>query len=452
MLSVIILAAGKGTRMRSPLPKVLHPVGGRSLLEHVLLEINKLNPAQIALVVGHQAEIVSPAAKKMMPAIHIIEQKEQLGTGHAVQTALQNMQIENHHVVVVYADHPFIKATTFEQLRHNTAHHAVSVLGFTPSDPARYGRLVGTHGKLEKIVEYKDATEAERAISLCNSGVMAFAPNQALALVNSLSNHNAAGEFYLTDTIAIARQKGLSAGYCEVQADEVIGINSQAERAQAEQLFQAQKRAELLDAGVMMISPETVYLSADTVIQAGSIIHPFVTIGEKVTIEEQVEIKSFCHLENCHIKAQAVLGPYARIRPGTIIEEQVHIGNFVEIKNSHIQSGAKANHLSYIGDADIGSNANIGAGTITCNYDGFLKHRTTIGEGAFIGSNSSLVAPVTIGSGAMIAAGSTITKNVPADAITHNHMPQTTREGLAKQFRVEKAAEKSAQKKGANHG
>lgn len=427
-LAVVVLAAGKGTRMRSPLPKLLHPIGNAPLIHHVLDTAKALQPEHSIVVLSPDMKAVSDAVMSHSPGVVVAEQVTQKGTGDAVKQTRDVLQNFSGDVVVLYGDVPFLSTDTVHQMQtrlHESDDTGLVVLGFSPDNPAAYGRLVMGQGNiLDAIVEYKDATEEQRKIKLCNSGIMLVKGGYLFDWLDQLSNHNASGEYYLTDVVAIARKQGVSCATVEANPEEVMGINSQAERAAAEACFQRRRRAELMEKGVMLVAPETVFFSYDTQIGAGSVIHPNVVFGVGVTLAENVEVKAFSHIEGAVVSANATIGPFARLRPGAVVKENVRVGNFVEIKNATLEPGAKVNHLSYVGDATVGAEANIGAGTITCNYDGVNKHHTEIGAGAFIGSNSSLVAPVTVGAGATIGAGSTVTKDVEAGALMYNHMPQ----------------------------
>lgn len=446
-VSVIVLAAGKGTRMKSALPKVMHRIGGRTLVGHVLSEIAHLSPDRIVVVVAPGMEQV---AKEVSPHPTAI-QSEQLGTGHAVLNAREALGSHAGDVLVVYGDSPFMTAKSFRAMldrRRARDNPAVVVLGMRPSDPSGYGRLI-THksGLLERIVEHKDATPQERAIDLCNSGVMAIDGELIWKLVEQLDNKNAKGEYYLTDIVALANKAGRVSAVVEASAEELLGVNSRSELAAAEALFQSRRRAAAMEDGVTLVDPETVYFSADTKLGRDVVIGPNVVFGPNVEIGDNVEILAFCHIEGARIASGARIGPFARLRPGTRIGEDAHVGNFVELKNAEMGAGAKANHLTYLGDANIGAKANIGAGTITCNYDGFTKSVTEIGAGAFIGSDTSLVAPVKVGEGAITAAGSVITHDVPPDALAVARSEQVDKPGWADKFRTLKRAQKEQGKK-----
>ncbi|MCX7888327.1 MAG: bifunctional UDP-N-acetylglucosamine diphosphorylase/glucosamine-1-phosphate N-acetyltransferase GlmU [Rhodobacteraceae bacterium] len=428
-IALILLAAGQGTRMNSDLPKVLHRVAGAPLIVHALAAGASLAPERRIVVAGTGAAEVAAAARAFDEGVEVVIQDRQLGTGHAVAQALPALAGFRGRVVVLYGDTPFIRPETLAAL---VAHKAdVTVLGFRPRDPGRYGRLVTRGAALERIVEWKDATEEERAIDLCNSGVLACDADLLADLVSGLTNDNAALEYYLTDIVAAARARGLAAGVVTCPEDETLGVNSRAELARAEAAFQARARAALLDDGVTLVAPETVFLAFDTVIGRDSTIGPHVVFGPGVTVESGAEILAFSHLEGCHVGAGARVGPFARLRPGTELGEGAHVGNFVEVKNAVLGDGVKANHLTYLGDAEVGAGTNIGAGTITCNYDGVMKHRTVIGRAAFIGSDTMLVAPVRIGDRAMTASGAVITGDVPDGALAIARAAQVNRPGLA---------------------
>jgi bifunctional UDP-N-acetylglucosamine pyrophosphorylase/glucosamine-1-phosphate N-acetyltransferase len=439
----IVLAAGEGTRMRTSLPKALHAIGGRTLLEHVL---SAVSGADIALVVGPDHSALEAAAKKLVPQAQTYVQRERLGTAHAVLAAKAALSQKHDDILVMFADTPLVRPETLSQLRGAlAAGAAVAVLGFKPADPTGYGRLVMKGDELVAIREDRDASAEERKINFVNGGLMALSGDQALTILQRIGNANAKGEYYLTDAVAIARDMGLKAVAIETAEDDVLGINTKAQLAQAEAVLQNRLRSAAMDAGVTMVAPETVFLCADTKFGKDVTIEPNVVFGQGVTVDDGAVIRSFSHLEGAHVGKGARVGPYARLRPGADLGQDVHIGNFVEVKAAKIEAGAKANHLSYIGDARVGAGANIGAGTITCNYDGINKHHTDIGAGAFIGSNSALVAPVKIGDGAYIGSGSVITKDVPADALAIERSPQTVKEGWAK--RVQQIKAKLAKKK-----
>lgn len=445
--ALIILAAGKGTRMQSDLPKVLHPIGGVPMLTHVLATARALEPAKTVIVTGHGAEAVKTAAEDVDPDVVIALQTEQMGTGHAAAQAQEALTGFDGLALVLFGDTPFIRETTLRAMRDAAATHDIVVLGFEPVDPGRYGRLVMGAEGLDAIVEFKDATDEERAITLCNGGLMACSAPLMFDLLARIKNDNASGEYYLTDLVALARAEHLSATVVTCAEEETIGINTRTQLAQADGYFQSRMRSEALEAGVTLMAPETVYFAQDTVIGRDTVIEPNVVFGPGVTVESGAHIRAFSHLEGCHVSRGAVVGPYARLRPGAELSEDVRIGNFVEIKNATLAEGAKVNHLSYIGDATIGERSNIGAGTITCNYDGVLKHHTEIGAAAFIGSNTMLVAPVSIGDRALTGSGSVITRNVPADAIAIARAEQVIKPGMAEKLFDMLRAKKAKQNK-----
>ena len=432
----IVLAAGEGTRMRSSRPKVLHLAAGRSLLAHVLAALRAAGGTSTAVVIGPDRDDVAAEARSALRSAQVFVQSERRGTAHAVLAARSAIEHGADDVLVIFGDTPLIQPHTLDRLRQALADGAaVAVLGFKPADPTGYGRLVTRGDDLLSIVEHADATEKERAIALCNGGLMAFDGRVALKILQSIGNDNRKGEFYLTDAVAIARTMNLRAVALEVTEDEVSGINTKAQLAQAETVMQSRLRQAALDAGVTLVAPDTVHFAADTKLGKDVTVEPYVVFGPGVTVEDGATIRSFSHLQGAHVGPGAIVGPFARLRPGARLEQGVHIGNFVEIKEAVIEAGAKANHLAYIGDARVGEGANIGAGTITCNYDGSAKHHTDIGKGAFIGSNSALVAPVTIGDGAYIGSGSVITSNVPAGALAIGRGRQTVKEGWAQRLR-----------------
>ena len=430
-VSVIILAAGQGTRMNSGLPKVLHALGAAPLLHHAMRAAQSLDPDRTIVVAGHGAEAVSKAAKAFDPDVQIVLQAEQRGTGHAVQQAAPLLTGETGDAIVLYGDTPFLRAETLDRMMQARARHSVVCLGFPAQDPARYGRMVTDGEELLRIVEFKDATPEERSLTLCNSGVVCADTALLLDLVAQLDSANAAGELYLTDIVALARVRGLSAGVVIGDEAETLGIDTRAQLARAETLFQTAMRAEALENGVTLTAPDTVFFALDTHIGRDAIIAPNVVFGPGVTVESGAVIHAFCHLEGCHVSRGASVGPFARLRPGAELAEDVHVGNFVEIKNAVLDEGVKVGHLTYLGDAHVGEHSNIGAGTVTCNYDGVMKHRTEIGARAFIGSDTMLVAPVTIGAGAMTASGSVITTDVPAKALALGRARQVNKPGLA---------------------
>jgi bifunctional UDP-N-acetylglucosamine pyrophosphorylase/glucosamine-1-phosphate N-acetyltransferase len=432
----IVLAAGEGTRMRSSRPKVLHPLGGRSLLAHALEATRNSGATGTAVVVGPDAEGVAAEAKRVMPEAEIFVQADRRGSAHAVLAARDAIVRNHDDVLVIFADTPLVRSETLRRMREALAQDAaVVVLGFRARDPTGYGRILMRGGEILAIREELEASAAERRIELCNAGLMAFAGATALTILDRIGNDNRKGEFYLTDAIAIARAMGRKAVVIETEEDEVRGVNTKAQLAETETVLQQQLRNAALEAGVTMIAPETVFLSSDTVFGRDVVVEPFVVFGPGVVVEDNAVIRSFSHLDRARVGKGASVGPYARLRPGARLEADVHIGNFVEVKEALIEAGAKANHLSYIGDATVGAGANVGAGTITCNYDGVAKHRTEIGKKAFIGSNSALVAPVKVGDGAYIGSGSVITQDVPPDALAVARGRQAIKEGWARRLR-----------------
>jgi bifunctional UDP-N-acetylglucosamine pyrophosphorylase/glucosamine-1-phosphate N-acetyltransferase len=442
----IVLAAGEGVRMRSDLPKVLHRIGGRPLIEHVVRAAARAGGSDVALVVGPGRDDVAAAARAVAPQAQVFVQRERRGTAHAALTARAALTGHND-VVVMFADTPLVRASTLEALRAPLARGAhVVALGFRTDNPSGYGRLITDGDALVAIREERDATPEERAIGFCNAGLMALAGKHALAILERIGNANATGEYYLTDAVAIARDMGLKAVAIETSEDDVRGINNKAQLAEAEAELQKRLRAAALEAGVTLVAPDTVFLSDDTKFGRDVTVEPFVVFGPGVTVEDGALVRSFSHLEGARVGKGARVGPYARLRPGADLGEDVHIGNFVEVKAAQIEAGAKANHLAYIGDARVGERANIGAGTITCNYDGVEKHRTDIGSESFIGSNSALVAPVRIGDRAYVGSGSVITSDVPDDSLALGRGQQTVKEGWAKRLRQVKALGKKAAK------
>ncbi len=441
-IAAVVLAAGMGTRMKSRLPKVMHPIAGRPMVQHLIATVSELSPDQVVVVVGPDMQVVADAV-----APHpTVEQTDRLGTAHAVLQAREALAGFDGDVLILYGDTPLISLETLELMlaaRRAEPKPAVVVLGFQPESQNEYGRLVVGGNGLEAIVEYKDASPAQRAIPLCNSGVMCVDGALLFELLADVRNDNAKGEYYLTDIVALARKRGLPCAHVEGDEEELLGVNSRAELAVAEDVLQNQLRAEAMVNGATLTDPSTVWFSYDTRLGRDVVVGPSVFFGPGVTVGDGVEIKSFCHFENCSIADGATVGPFARLRPGAEVGEAAHIGNFVEIKKAVVEPGAKVNHLTYIGDARVGAGANVGAGTITCNYDGFGKYKTDIGKGAFIGSNSSLVAPVSIGDGAIVGAGSVVTKDVPADALVVARGKQEQVQGWAARFRDKKRAEKA---------
>lgn len=443
-LAAIILAAGQGTRMKSARHKVLHPVAGHPMLLHLLAAVEELGAERKVVVVGAGRDQVEAAVAGHDVAIAV--QEHQLGTGHAVARAHDALGHFAGDVLILYGDVPLVSAATMramiDRLNRGDEPRAV-VLGFRPEDPAAYGRIVAdSRGVIEKMVEYKDASAQERAITLCNSGLMAVRASDLFVLLDAIGNDNAAGEYYLPDIVMLP---GATSAVIETEAEEVAGVNSRAELADVEAIWQRRRRAEAMKEGVTLIAPDSVFFSHDTKLGRDVVIEPHVIFGPGVTIEDDVTIHGFSHLEGAMVHKGSEIGPYARLRPGAEIGPEAKVGNFVEIKKAVLGEGAKANHLSYIGDATVGAGANIGAGTITCNYDGFFKYRTEIGAGAFIGSNSALVAPVKIGEDAIVGAGSVVTQDVPAGALALTRGKQEAKPGWAKRFRT-KMQERKARK------
>lgn len=445
--AVIVLAAGLGTRMKSKLPKVLHPVAGRPMVQHLMKTIDGLEPEDICVVVGDFMDDVSEAVAPFPTAV----QSERLGTAHAVLAARDSIGDFDGDVLVLYGDTPLITLETLDALldiRQSEQDPAVVVLGFIPEDPGVYGRLIlNDDGGLDAIVEAKDATDEQLQVDLCNSGVMCVDGKVLWSLLDRVGNENAKGEYYLTDIIALARADGRNCAVVEGDPDELIGINSRMELAEAEAILQDRLRFRAMEGGVTLTDPTTVFLSYDTELGADIMIGPNVYFGPGVKVEDGATIHAFCHLEGATVRGKATVGPFARLRPGTTVGEGAKVGNFVEVKNALLEPGAKVSHLTYIGDAQVGEGANIGAGTITCNYDGFFKYKTVIGKGAFIGSNTALVAPVTIGDGAVVGAGSTITKDVEGDSLAMTRADQKSLSGWARINRERKSAEKAKKKK-----
>jgi bifunctional UDP-N-acetylglucosamine pyrophosphorylase/glucosamine-1-phosphate N-acetyltransferase len=445
-LAVIILAAGKGTRMKSDRHKVLHPIAGRPMLLHLLDSVRALAPAKIVVVTGAGRDQVERAVAPL--GVETVLQADQLGTGHAVRQAEEALAGFAGNVLVLYGDVPLVGADTMARMiaaLESPAAPAVVVLGFRPADPAAYGRIIAdADGRIATMVEFKDASPAERAETLCNSGLMAVHSGRLWSLLARVDNANAAGEYYLPDIVMLAACDGLPSTVIETSEAEVAGVNSRAELAGVEAAWQAARRARAMAEGASLVAPETVWFAHDTVIGRDVTIEPNVVFGPGTTVADGATIHAFSHVEGATIGAGASVGPFARLRAGAILGRDAKVGNFVEMKKATLGEGAKASHLTYLGDAEIGAGANIGAGTITCNYDGFFKYRTVIGAGAFVGSNSALVAPVTIGAGAMIAAGSVITSDVDADALALVRPAQSARAGWAKRFREAMSARKKA--------
>lgn len=439
--AAIILAAGAGTRMKSAIPKVMHPVAGRPMIAHLLAALEPLSPAASVAVIGPRMDAV---ARLVEPAQSVV-QDPPLGTGDAVRTGLAALtgrlapKGEIDDVLVLYGDTPLLSSETLARMvdEQKRAPAAILLAGMRPADPGPYGRLVSApDGQVLRIVEAADASPEERAIGLVWGGLMLIQARHVCELVDAVNRDNAKSEFYLTGIVGLATGKGLQCRMVELPAEELIGINTRAELAEAEALMQGRLRRAAMAAGATLVAPETVFLCADTRFGSDVVVEPNVVFGPGVTVGEGARIRSFSHLEGAAIGAGCIVGPFARLRPGAVLEAEVHIGNFVEVKAARIGAGAKASHLSYIGDSEVGAAANIGAGTITCNYDGVSKHRTIIGEGAFIGSNTALVAPVTVGAGAIVAAGSVVTRDVPADALTLARGQQVDKPGRATEIRV----------------
>lgn len=449
-VATIILAAGMGSRMKSDMPKVLHQIAGAPMLVHAMRAAAGIEAQKTVIVTGHGADLVTSVATDYDETALTAHQDAQNGTGHAVQQAAPTLQDFEGDVIVLYGDTPFVQPETLQAMLDKKAEdHGVVVLGFHAADPAKYGRLITTDdGLLEAIVEYKDANVAQRDIVFCNSGVICADAKLLFSLLNDVTNDNASGEYYLTDVVGLARARGFTCAAIACDEAETMGINSRVDLADAEVAFQTMARRDAMENGATLIAAETVWFAYDTVIGRDVIIEPNVVFGPGVTIENNATIRAFSHLEGCHVSKDAIVGPYARLRPGAELANGAKVGNFVEIKAAQIGEGAKVNHLSYIGDADIGAEANIGAGTITCNYDGVFKHKTDIGERAFIGSNTMLIAPVRVGDDAMTASGSVITKDVPDAALGLGRARQETKPGLALRMMNQLRAAKAAKKKG----
>jgi bifunctional UDP-N-acetylglucosamine pyrophosphorylase / glucosamine-1-phosphate N-acetyltransferase len=435
-IAAVILAAGQGTRMKSDLHKVLHPIAGRAMLDHLLASVAELAPARQVVVVGSGREQLE---ESLAGRGQLAVQDPQLGTGHAVQQAEGALAGFAGDVLILYGDVPFVSAATMQAMLerlHGDDAPAVVVLGFEPADALQYGRVLAhDDGRIAKMVEFKDATEAERACTLCNSGLMAVRSADLFGLLARVGNDNAQGEYYLVDVVNIANAEGRGcAVVVTADPDEVAGINSRAELAEAEARWQARRRLQAMADGATLIAPETVWFSWDTVLGRDVLVEPNVFFGPGVTVSDKVKVRAFCHIVGASLATGVEVGPYARLRPGAVLGEQVKVGNFVEIKAATLGVGAKASHLSYIGDAEVGAGANIGAGTITCNYDGYFKHKTVIGERAFIGSNSALVAPVKIGADAIVGAGSAVTRDVAAGELRIVRAEQLVKPGWADRF------------------
>ncbi|MGR3344373.1 MAG: bifunctional UDP-N-acetylglucosamine diphosphorylase/glucosamine-1-phosphate N-acetyltransferase GlmU [Paracoccaceae bacterium] len=439
--ALIILAAGQGTRMNSDLPKVLHKLGGAPLFAHALAAGRTLEAEKTVLVVGYGGAEVARAAHAIDPDIVIVEQGEPLGTGHAVAQAQGALRDFDGEVVVLYGDTPFIRPQTLRAMADARANFDLVVLGFEAADPGRYGRLIMNGPHLKRIVEFSDADAGQKKITFCNSGIKMASARVMFDLIGRVERENADGEYYLTDIVEIANQRGLSATAVSCDEAETLGINSRQELAAAEAVFQRRARADALENGVALTSPDTVFFALDTVLGRDVVVEPNVVFGVGVTVESGALIRAFSHLEGCHVGSGAIVGPYARLRPGADLSKDARVGNFVEIKNSEIGEGSKVNHLAYVGDTTIGAHSNIGAGTVTCNYDGVSKHRTVIGNRAFIRSDTMLIAPVKIGDEAMTASGSVITKDVPDGALALGRAAQKNFPGGARKlFEKYKAA------------
>jgi bifunctional UDP-N-acetylglucosamine pyrophosphorylase/glucosamine-1-phosphate N-acetyltransferase len=443
----IILAAGEGSRMKSALPKVLHPVGGLPVVSHVLRTVQQFG-SKVAVVVGPDHDAVEAAVVRFETGAQISRQEQRLGTGHAVQQARAAFEAAAGHVLVLYADTPLVTAETIGQIVRKLDDGAdMVVVGFRPGNPTGYGRLLTEGGRVRAIREHKDASEAERLIDLCNSGILGFRGDTLRAVIDRIDNKNAKGEYYLTDAVELANGDGKRVDFIEADAGELVGVDNREKLAEAEATFQQFKRKEVMANGVTLRDPQSVWFSWDTEIGRDVTIFPNVVFGPGVKIADNVEIRAFCDIEDADIGEGASIGPFARLRGGAELGPDVHLGNFVEVKKSKIGAGTKAGHLSYLGDADIGAKTNIGAGTITCNYDGVNKDKTIIGDNVFIGSNASLVAPVTIGNNAYTASGSVITEDVPADAMAFGRARQVNKDGYAPKAREKALAKKAAKGK-----
>ncbi|MCY4305112.1 MAG: bifunctional UDP-N-acetylglucosamine diphosphorylase/glucosamine-1-phosphate N-acetyltransferase GlmU [Aestuariivita sp.] len=435
-IAFVILAAGKGTRMQSDLPKALHQLGGASLLHHTIRSGQDLNPNRTIVVASNQdSEQIKQEANKINTAIEVITQEHQYGTAHAVSVTKAALADFKGNVIILYADTPLITSQSLKAMINSRSKYDIIVLGFEAQEPTGYGRLVMSGTTLDHIVEEKEANDPERAITLCNSGLLACDRKVLFDLINKVNNNNATKEYYLTDIVALAKSSGLSSTAVICNPEETLGINTREELATAESMFQSKKRIEVLKKGVTLIAPETVFFSFDTDIKQDVTIEPNVVFGPGVTIQSGAVIRSFSHLEGANIGSGCVVGPFARIRPDTILEEYAKIGNFVEVKAAQISKDAKINHLSYIGDTAVGEATNIGAGSITCNFDSVMKHRTTIGANAFIGSNTIIVAPVTIGDGAITASGTIVTKDVMPKDLVISRSKITVRHSGAERLR-----------------
>ncbi|HRJ01816.1 MAG TPA: bifunctional UDP-N-acetylglucosamine diphosphorylase/glucosamine-1-phosphate N-acetyltransferase GlmU [Hyphomonas sp.] len=447
--AAVILAAGKGTRMKSALPKVMHAVGGRPMVDWSLALAQDAGCSRIVVVVHPSQDVLIAHLKANHPDAAIAFQDPPMGTGHAVRCAEEALKGFEGELAVLYGDSPLVPVSVIEALFGEVAAGAkLGVLGFEAAEPGLYGRLItNAAGDLEAIVEAREATPEQLKVRICNSGVMAGGAKDMFRLLQKITNQNAKGEYYLTDLVGLARAEGGRCVLVTATEDDLIGCDSKSDLAEAEAIFQARRRKALMDGGVTLVAPETVFFAHDTQIAADVVVEPHVVFAPGVKVAGGARIRAFSHLEGAVVGAECEIGPYARLRPGTVLAKGVKIGNFVETKNTEMGEGAKANHLAYLGDGRIGADANIGAGTIFCNYDGFEKHQTSIGEGAFVGSNSAIVAPVSIGDGAYVGSGSVITKDVPDDALAVARGHQMTREGWAKTFRTRKASEKASKKK-----
>jgi bifunctional UDP-N-acetylglucosamine pyrophosphorylase / glucosamine-1-phosphate N-acetyltransferase len=445
----IVLAAGEGTRMKSALPKVLHKVAGRAMVAHVLASVAEAAASRAAVVVGPNRDDVANAARAASPGASVFVQTDRKGTAHAVLHAREELAKGAASVVVLFADTPLVRAETMRRLQEAiAAGAAVAVLAFRTPDPTGYGRVLTGPDGVTAIREHKDATEAERQVTLCNAGLMALDGKKALEILDSIGNANAQQEFYLTDAVEIARAKGLRVAVVEAPEDEVMGVNDRVQLAAAERLMQRRLREAAMRGGATMVDPDSVFLCHDTVIGRDVLIEPNVVFGPGVTIGDRAVIYGHSHVEGAKIAADAKVGPFARLRPGTNLAEGAKVGNFVEIKSADIGKGAKVNHLSYVGDTSVGARANIGAGTVTCNYDGYFKYKTVIGEGAFVGSNTSLIAPVTVADGAYVGSGTVVTKDVSPGALALARAPQVQKDGWAARFNATMAERKAAKSKG----
>jgi bifunctional UDP-N-acetylglucosamine pyrophosphorylase / glucosamine-1-phosphate N-acetyltransferase len=445
-IAAIILAAGKGTRMKSDTHKVLHPIAGKPMLMHLMDSVDALDPARKVVIVGDKAEQIQAA---LGSSAELAVQDPQLGTGHAVQQAETALSGFDGNVLILYGDVPMVPTATMQAMIDRLDHPdnpAVVVLGFEPEDMLQYGRIVATGDRIEWMIEHKDATERQRQTKLCNSGLMAVKAKDLFALLARVGNDNAAEEYYLVDIVNIAVQDGRHCHVVKTDPYDVTGINSRGELAAMEAEWQARRRVQAMADGATLIAPETVWFAADTVLGRDVLIEPNVFFGPGVSVADNVKIRANCHIEGTTIASGAEVGPFARLRPGTVLEEKTKIGNFVETKKAHLKKGAKANHLTYLGDAEIGAGANIGAGTITCNYDGYFKYKTEIGEGAFIGSNSALIAPVKIGRDAIVAAGSAVSRDVADGELRMVRAEQLVKPGWADRFH-DAMRKKKAEKK-----